>query len=295
MFENIDWFVFTIASTIIYGLINFMYKIAAVHKLSSPGIVNVSATTISIGSLIIILITGSKFINFSQILFFAVINSAFFALGSISKIKALKFIPSSFAFPITKMNSVFLVIYAFILFNDKITFNQGIGILISFSILAYISINVKNEKSEIKDKRKQIIGLLLALLAAFSTSISMLTGKYASTEVPKLNYIFISYTFVMIYTTLINKFITQKKERPNKIIKKKTILFGIIIGILNFSGYFMVLKAFAIGPLSLIQGISSNSFIIPVILSVIVFKEKFTYKNLIVIILAIVSILLIKL
>ena len=71
--------------------------------------------------------------------------------------------------------------------------------------------------------------------------------------------------------------------------------FGIIIGILNFSGYFMVLSAFETGPLSLIQGISSNSFIIPVVLSIFVFKEKFSYKNAVVVILAVLSILLIKL
>ena len=193
MFQNIDWFVFTIASTIIYGLINFMYKVAAVHKLSSPGIVHISATAVSVLSFIIIIATDSKFIDFTQIIFFAVINSAFFALGSISKIKSLKFIPSSFAFPITKMNSVFLIIYALVLFNEKLTGNQLLGIIISFSLLAYISLSIKKDNLGIINKKQQIAGLLLALLAAFSTSISMLTGKFASTEVPKLNYIFISY------------------------------------------------------------------------------------------------------
>ena len=195
-----NWFIFTLLSTVIYGLINFMYKVAAIHKLSSHQILNRSATAVSVSSFVLILITQSEFSDVKQILFFAAINSTFFALGTISKISSLKNIPSSFAFPITKLNAAFLLIYALILFNEQPTIKQWLGITISFSILAYISVNINQEKVEQVDRKKQIIGVSLALLAAFSTSISMLTGKFASTEVPKLNYIFISYT-CLLYTS----------------------------------------------------------------------------------------------
>lgn len=273
-----------------------MYKVAAENKCPSYRIVNISATTISITSLIIILITKSEFTDIKQILFFALINSAFFGLGSIVKIQSLKYISSSFAFPVTKLNAVFLIIYALIIFDEMPSFNQWLGIFLSLSMLAYISLNIKNDKlknSNQADNKKQIIGLLFALLAAFSTSISMLTGKFASTEVPKINYIFVSYSLVMIYTTFINRKM-YKKRHIDKSLKIKVLKYGVIIGILNFLGYFLVLNAFATGPLSLIQGISSNSFVIPIILSIIVYKEKFTYKNAIVLFLAILSIILIK-
>jgi len=291
---QVDWFIYTIIFTVLYGAVNFMYKLAAHHNCPSHKIIQISAITISVSSLMIILITGSPFTDLKMILFFAVINSLFFGMGSIVKIQSLKFIPTSFAFPVTKLNAVFLIIYALILFNEKPALNQWIGIGISFSVLAYISLNVKFDNKKSSNNKKQIVGLLFALLAAFSTSISMLTGKFASTEVPKINFIFISYTLVMIYTIFINKFLYKPKETQTKSSNKKVILFGIIIGILNFSGYYLVLSAFATGPLSLIQGISSNSFIIPVILSIIFLKEKFTYKNAIVVILSVISILLIK-
>ena len=108
-----------------------MYKVAAVHKLPSYKIVNRSALTISITSLLIIIITKNEFANFKQILFFALINSAFFGFGSLAKIQSLKKISSSFAFPITKLNAAFLIIYALILFNDKPSIKQWIGIFIS--------------------------------------------------------------------------------------------------------------------------------------------------------------------
>jgi len=293
---QIDWFFYTIVFTVIYGGVNFMYKIAADHNCSSHKIIKISAITVSILSLTIIIITGSPFTNLKMIFFFALINSFFFGMGSIVKIQSLKYIPTSFAFPITKLNAVLLIIYALILFNDRPTVLQWIGIGVSIFVLAYISFNIKVENKRKKGKdKKQILGIIFALLAAFATSISMLTGKYASTEVPKINFIFISYTMVIAYTIFINKFLVKKESKKIKTNLKKVTLFGIIIGILNFAGYYLVLSAFATGPLSLIQGISSNSFIIPIILSVIFLKEKFTYKNAIVVFLSILSIILIKL
>jgi len=289
-----NWFYIAILSTIIYGGINFMYKLAAVHKLPSHLILNKSALSVSILSLFFVLLSKSHFTGIFQILFFAIINSTFFGLGTISKIQSLKYIPSSYAFTITKMNSVFLVIFGIFIFHDKPNLNQWIGIVISFGILAFISFSISNEKFELKTKKTQNLGFILAVLAALSTSISMLTGKFASSVVPKLNYMFVSYTLVFIYTIIINKTYYRNSENPTKDAKNKILLFGIIIGILNFAGYYLVLNAFEKGPLTLIQGINSNSFIIPIVLSIIIFKEKFTYKNAIVLILSIISVLLIK-
>jgi uncharacterized membrane protein len=135
-------------------------------------------------------------------------------------------------------------------------------------------------------------GVLFALAAASCTTVSMLTGKFASTAVPKINYIFVSYTLVMIYTFLINRYFHNNSSKDYD--RKKIYLFGGIIGIFNFIGYFLVLKAFSMGPMSLIQAIFSNSFLIPVALSVVFLKEKFDIHKLIVILLATISIIMIK-
>ena len=299
--QHLGWFGCTIIATCIYGVLNFMYKVATMHNCSSHKILNTSAATVSILSLITIIISGSEFNNSWNIFFFAIINSAFFALGSIVKMKSLERIPTSIAFPVTKLDSVFLIIYSLFIFGDNPSFFQWIGIAISFSMMAFISYNINDKDNSIKNddsqnSKIQTIGLLLAVLAAFSTSISMLTGAFASKNVDKINYMFVSYTLVMVYTFLINRvFYAKKSKAISQEIKNKTYLFGIIIGILNFTGYFLVLNAFEVGPLSLIQGISSNAFIIPIILSLFFFNENLNYKKVIVIVMAIISILMIKL
>ena len=64
-----DWFIYILLATIIYGLINFMYKVAAEYNCSSHQIVNKSAATISILTIILILITDSKFTNIKYLFF----------------------------------------------------------------------------------------------------------------------------------------------------------------------------------------------------------------------------------
>jgi drug/metabolite transporter (DMT)-like permease len=287
-----SWFVYSLISVILYGGIDFMYKAAAHYNCSAARILNISAISVALLSLAFVFATNSRFVNTKFLILFAVINSSFFAVGSIAKIKALKRIPSSYAFPITKLNSVFLVLYSLILFNDNPTAMQWIGIVISLSIPIYLGFSMK--KNSEKSGNFEFGGLLFAIGAALSTSVSMLTGKYASESVPKINYMFVSYSLVVIYTFLINKLRPEQKEKTPFKFSDKTFLFGTGIGILNFAGYYFVLMAFSSGPLSLIQGVASNSFVISVLLSVIIFKEKFTLKNAIIVALALISIVFIK-
>ncbi len=207
------WFTLTIIYTVIYGLINFLYKVASENNCSSNKILNISSFSVSLLSLIFIIVTRSEFMKIELIIIFALINSVFFVIGTISKMKSLKYISSSFAFPISKLNSIFVIIYALLLFSERPSFNQWIGIILSFVMLGYISYNVRKDDKKSKSEqlgRRQMIGVLLALAGALSTSVSMLTGKFVSESVPKLNFIFISYSMVLIYTSLSNIFVSSQ-------------------------------------------------------------------------------------
>ena len=68
--------------------------------------------------------------------------------------------------------------------------------------------------------------------------------------------------------------------------------FGVGIGALNFFGYLAVLSAFAGGPLALIQGISSTSFVIPILFSALVFGEKLDKRKTAIVLMAVVSVIL---
>ena len=287
-----NWFVYTIAAMLIYGFVNFMYKVAAANNCPSHKVLNKSAITVSILSYGFLFITKSPFTNLPMIFLFALFNSTFFALGIVSKIISLKKAPSSIIFPITKINSLFLIVFAIVIFKETPHSVQWIGISLSFATLVFISLTISDEKDKkvVYTKKGQKVGIFFAVLAALSTSVSMLVGKLASTRVPLLNYMAISYSFVVLSTWMTNRIFFKDKKSKND----STTKFGIITGVLNFSGYYCSLKAVSMGSLALIQGITSNVFIIPVVLSVLVYKEKFDLKKLLIIFLTVISIFLIR-
>jgi len=73
---------------------------------------------------------------------------------------------------------------------------------------------------------------------------------------------------------------------------RRAMYFGVGIGALNFFGYLAVLSAFAGGPLALIQGISSTSFVIPILFSALVFGEKLDKRKTAIVLMAVVSVIL---
>ncbi|MFW5888005.1 MAG: EamA family transporter [Bacteriovoracia bacterium] len=288
-----SWFVYAVLATFMYGIQNFLYKVAATKGLSGAQVLNKSALTVSSLSLILILFTQASFVKLEWILLFALLNSGFFAIGVLSKIKSLKFLPSTYAFPITRMNSIVAIALAIIFLNDRPQLYQWIGIIIAI----FMAFLIKHDAKDTSENYQTIkTGVLFAITTVFATGCSVFTGKLAATSVPKLNYIFISYLMVFVYTTLINKFFRKEKRLSFKqVYTTKIIHYGISIGVLNFIGYFLILKAFEVGPLSLTQGVLSTSLLISIALSVIFLKESLNWRKIAIIALALVAVFLIKL
>jgi uncharacterized membrane protein len=55
---------------------------------------------------------------------------------------------------------------------------------------------------------------------------------------------------------------------------KEAILIGFLMGLINFVGFYTFLAALSVGPLSIIVSITGMHFVIAVLLSVIIYKEK---------------------
>ncbi len=285
------WFFYTICTLLIYGFIDFFYKVAANHNCSSSRVLFFASGMVTVLSLIAVLVTGSSFADFRTILLFALLNSSFFASGIIFKVSSLKRAPAGIIFPLTKINSIFLILIAVIFLGERLLLKQWLGISISICMVIYINFNLKDEaeKKIFFPKAKQRIGVLFAIFATISTAISMLAGKFASERVPIFSYMLLSYFLVWFNMLWLNRFVTGDKEKSSHDFR-----FGLLIGTLNFLGYFCFLQAVGLGPLSLVQGINSNVFIIPIVLSIIFYKEKFDFRKAIILALTVVSIFLIK-
>ena len=100
---------------------------------------------------------------------------------------------------------------------------------------------------------------------------------------------FLTYTFNMIFSFEMSKKTNNKNDNNSS-----AVMLGITMGVLNFFGFYFLLSALKIGQLSLIFVIQSMSLLFPIVLSVIIYKEKTTARRLFGVILAIVALILIK-
>lgn len=351
------WFWYVMSAMVCYGGIDFLHKAAAVADSPSRIVVRTTAIVVALLSLAGVILTGSGFENWRGILLYAAINSTFFALGSMARITALKKLPAAYVFPVAKTSAVLLILISVIFLGDRPDVSQWAGIVLSVGLVVWVGRGLARDNSAASVARfpheHRMAGFILALASASCTTITVTTGKFASSEVPHLSFMLVSYGLVVVHTFVIEwLFLRNKPERhvpvpdtagatavgdaaldepsvalasaaiarepvPGRSVAKRiagqmrqtsgrlrrvlradsrhvrrAIMFGSGIGTLNFAGYLLILQAFAGGPLALIQGISSTSFVIPIILSALVFGEKLDARRGVVVALAVVSVVL---
>ena len=287
------WYIYAILATVSYGFFNFLYKVAAQHKLNSSSLVKISSGFVFIFSAVSIYIQKVDFFNTGLLIILAVSNSLLFFTASLSKLEALKNVPSYIAFPVAKFNATVAVILSLIIFSESPSITQWIGILCTIFIFMLLS-DSKGGKEGMKKNMK--LGIFLSLISAFATGITAIIGKFAALYVAKEYYMTISYLLVFMYSGISVQMETNNGKEPKdqKPDNKKLYLIGFLIGLLNFIGYYLLLSAYKTGNVSLIQPIFSTSIVIPIMLSTVFFKEKMNTKQLIAVILSIASLALLK-
>ncbi|PKL47986.1 MAG: hypothetical protein CVV42_10910 [Candidatus Riflebacteria bacterium HGW-Riflebacteria-2] len=287
---KMDWFLYALTATVIYGFFEFTYKLTAQGGYSSIQIVNKAAITVTVLSGIMILVSQSPFLPLPMILLFGFLNASCFASGTIAQISALKYMPTSHVFPVAKLSSIICIFLGFAFLGDRPNLFQWLGISLALCVILLVGYDMKAKADPalVKDKSR---GLRLAIGAAFGVALSMFVGKLASMQVPALNYIFASYGFSAFFTWLIaRKFASNAKP-----LDAKGIGYGIFIGAMNFSGYYLLLQAFRLGSLALVQGIFSTTMVITIPLSIFFLKEEFSLIKGLCVALALGALILIRL
>ncbi len=283
------WLIYSLAATLFYGILNFLYKVSAEYKLPTEAVVFISAFAVVISAFATLMTGGSDFSSFKSALPYAAVNGTLFAFGALAKFKALKLAPASVVFPVNKSNVLFVIIIGLVFFGEMPTLRQWTGVFMAILVLVLIS------WEQLKGTRiRELTGIGFALLAALCTSFSMTAGKLASVNTDRLTYIFISYSIVTVISYTLYKTRIPEEKRRGTFKNPKLFILGGTIGILNFAGYNLVLKAFSEGSMALVQPIFALSILIPVFLSAFIYKERLTIIRIISLGLSLASIIIIK-
>lgn len=189
-----------------------------------------------------------------------------------------------------KMSVVIPVIFGFYLYNETAGVQKLIGI-----VLALVAVYLSSVKSEIKRKLSKNLWLPTLLFigsGAIDTSIKYLETTYVPEDgIPIFSaMIFCSAAFFGLFAL---SFLVFKKQLRLDV---KSIIGGIILGIINFGSIFYLIKALHYKGLesSTIFTVNNVSIVmLSTLLGLMMFHEKITRKNWIGIVLAVISIILV--
>lgn len=187
-----------------------------------------------------------------------------------------------------KLSLVFPVLFSLLYFNEKITPLKTIGL-----ITAFLAVFLTVYKKELK--KTNIIFIILPVSIFVGSGITDSVVKFV--QAVKINAeeasIFSSLVFLVAF--VIGSFISFIQKKKLKFSHTPTLLFGILLGVVNFGSLYFIINALNKSTLksSMVFTINNMSIVaLSAILGTFLFHEKMNKTNIAGIVLAIISLYL---
>ena len=190
-----------------------------------------------------------------------------------------------------KMSVVIPILFGIIIYNESLGIYKAIGIIIA--LIAVYFVSSKENKINLKKTDLLLPFILFLGSGTIDTTLKYLQTNYISEDE---NSIYLSVIFLiagLLGTILLIYYIITNKSK----LSFKNFFGGLFLGIVNYYALFFLLKALANGMESSTVFTINNVAIVlfSTIIGLVFFKEKLSKKNILGIILAIISIFMITL
>jgi len=284
----LNWYSLSIIALFFLGTQRFLYKVSAQRGC------NTAWTTFTFMGTVTLLSSISFFVSYEPIsgipflIFISLVNSVSFTLGTLSHMEALKFLPASVAYPIIRLNAAVVVVFSVLFFRDHLSAYQIVGIFIAIAVITILARESNSQEIARRDIRK---GFSLVSVCVLSGAVASISSKFAAMYTNKMAFIALSYFMGTLFSFAFRNRLVAEIPGGRNI---DAVIIGIGMGLLNFAGFYAFLSALAIGPLSIIVSIMGLHFVIPIILSTIIYSEKPTPVRIFGVLLTIVSVLFLR-
>ncbi len=280
-----------IASIFFAGTNAFMLKIMAERNYDKEFIFFIRYIIGSFLAWVLYFSTTKSFIGVFSIigimLFIWLIKAVASYFVSYFKVHSLENIDATLFFPLYKTFTLIAITSSSILLFWEWLDNKEIIALSIWFIVPILLVNKKEGKKQTNLQQ----GIKYIFLAGAMASFSATINKYVNIldfNIELFSFIFLS---IGIFVSHENYRINKKRKRYIYVSEKELIWFSILMWVLIFWSTYTFIKALSWN-LAVVYTINSFSILIPIILSVIFYKEEMTYKKAFVIFLSIVSVIL---
>ena len=283
-----SWYALTIIALVLMGTQRFLYKVSAERNCNTALTTFAFMGTVSIISGVLFLLMEESVSDLRFLLFIASLNSISFAAGTIAHMEALKRVPASVAYPIIRLNVAVVVVFSILFFDDRLSGYQLVGIGLALAVILMLTRQTDGGGAQSPDVKR---GMALVFVSMLSGSVASISSKFAAMYANRLGFMAVSYFMGPILALgLKSRLDTAGGQKKNR----EALAIGVIMGLINFVGFHTFLQALAAGPLSIIISMVGIHFVIAILLSAVVYKEKLTHQRLAGIGLAIISVVLLK-
>ena len=280
------WFLLALVASILFGIQNFCYKVAA-EKNCSSDLVTYYLTVWSVIATWAALPLLVNQIEFTPILItLAVLDAAFYYITTTTRIESLKFLPAAVAFPLLRMSTVLIFIFSVFHFGDSVNLYHYLGLGLAVLVVVLLS----SSKAHIGLSKKNVRrGLVLVAIAIVTSAITNVVSKYAAIMASIPVYMALANTFILLVSWPRFRHVRKKIDHVGK-----ELWIGCVTGLVNLLAWYLYLYSLSTGPLSIIAVISSLQLVVPILLSVVVYREHLGGRRLLAVFLAIITIVLLK-
>jgi drug/metabolite transporter (DMT)-like permease len=114
-------------------------------------------------------------------------------------------------------------------------------------------------------------GFFFMGISIMAGALAAISSKFAALHVNKMAFMAISYTLATLFSFSFRKVAQSAETNPRH---KDALLIGFFMGLINLAGFYCYLKALSTGPLSIVTAITAMHFVIAIVLSTLIYKEK---------------------
>ncbi len=283
--ENLSWFPFSILATVLFGVMMAFYKL--------PSARNHSKSTTAFWSFFTSAILASLFffsyipLTSKEIVIIALLWGGGYAITTLLQMYALTHIDTNALFPVTASGGLIAVVgVGMFFFNEYMTLLQMIGI--AFAVITIFLFMYKGKKLQYTPLII-LVGTGIIFISTFTKTLHKITADGFDIH----SFMIYQYAFAALFALLLS-IIFHRKEFKNHIFSE-SMRVGSLIGVFSFFGGYAWLIALTKGPFPLVASVHSFYILITAITGYFLFKERITKRKIFLIILAIISILFIRL
>ncbi|MDB5265280.1 MAG: hypothetical protein JWN64_851 [Parcubacteria group bacterium] len=288
------WFLLAIGSALAGGIGSFTHKVAAV-KNYDIAVLSVYASMISAFMLLCctLYFAGMEhFWEFSTVIALAAAVTTFLTL--VLKIKSLRLIDATLFFPLYKVSGPFLTILLGVLvFRESFTPIEWVGLVTTLCVPLLLITRSENLR-----QKNLVLGLQILLIASITAAVSIGLSKYGTNIANNLwLFLLVSeiFTVASAFLLLIQKHRTATFTFFKTESSPAALWLVLIMGITQSLSFMTIMFAFATGgTLAIVYTISSLYILIPIILSIVIYKEHWNARKAIAIVLSIAALALLK-